>query len=226
MCHVPFHPLPSPPARVPFHRCKGAIAPPPPHPRAGRRSSRRGSGTSRACWNRSVPSPPPSRTNWTGLVHPSVLTGHVSFLAAPAGRRRARPPRRLLPRKGTLRAALRRAVPSEAGMPRHNPPLSSFPAPSTPSLPLPRAAGAPTAGRGRGRGRAQGHALVDSHDAIVRRYFPALFDSQAGPAAGAPPSSYCCPYPCPYWIAGRGAPRLACMLLSWRAPPAAGPACG
>jgi hypothetical protein len=26
------------------------------------------------------PPPPPSRTNWTRLVHPSVLTGHVSSL--------------------------------------------------------------------------------------------------------------------------------------------------
>ena len=37
---------------------------------------------SRACACRhAVPPPPPSRTKWTRLVHPSVLTGHVSSLA-------------------------------------------------------------------------------------------------------------------------------------------------
>ena len=34
--------------------------------------------------------PPPSRTNWTRLVHPSVLTGHVSSLS-PVGQGRDRP---------------------------------------------------------------------------------------------------------------------------------------
>jgi len=56
----PPHPAPPPPPLAPPPPPRGALGLPP-----------RG------------PPPPPSRTKWTRLVHPSVLTGHVSSRRAP-----------------------------------------------------------------------------------------------------------------------------------------------
>ena len=39
-----------------------------------------GTALPRLAGGQALPPPPPSRTNWTRLVHPSVLTGHVSSL--------------------------------------------------------------------------------------------------------------------------------------------------
>ena len=51
-------------------------------PRAGRRGRAGGANLAVTCtlWGTPPPFPPPSRTNWTRLVPPSVLIGHVSWL--------------------------------------------------------------------------------------------------------------------------------------------------
>jgi hypothetical protein len=48
-------------------------------------------GAGQPCWEQARPPPPPSRTKWTRLVHPSVLTGHVSSLFGGARPRPAHP---------------------------------------------------------------------------------------------------------------------------------------
>ena len=76
------------------------------------------------CMTLCPPPPPPSRTDWTRLVPPSVLTGHVprcaAPAAAPAGLRRAR-------------ASLRAQVEAEEGLSPHEVVIAShFGAPAGP----------------------------------------------------------------------------------------------
>ena len=56
-----------------------ASAPRPASPATGRREAVRRTSARRAR-AAAVPLPPPSRTKWTRLVHPSVLTGHASSI--------------------------------------------------------------------------------------------------------------------------------------------------
>jgi len=75
------------------------------------------------------PLPPPSRTKWTRLVHPSVLSGHVSSLSH-SHRREAQPPRfhhaqlwpfrgrvRRHPRQGELAGLRRSSVKGRTNLP-------------------------------------------------------------------------------------------------------------
>ena len=57
-----------------------ASAPRPASPATGRREAVRRTSARRAR-AAAVPLPPPSRTKWTRLVHPSVLTGHVFLIS-------------------------------------------------------------------------------------------------------------------------------------------------
>jgi hypothetical protein len=85
-----------------------------------------------------VPRRPPSRTKWTRLVPPSVLTGHVSLTSRPAPPRPHRPRRagqhtavpRRPPRDARGRAQESRGAPAVA--PRHQAPLPG--GPSAPAL--------------------------------------------------------------------------------------------